>query len=182
MKEKILKLRSEGRSYNEIKKILNCSKSTISYYCGEDQKEKSLERTKKYRTNDYLIRKVDNWGRNKFKLGVRNFKGGRKDPHLKKKDEKFFTYKDVIDKFGYDVVCYLSGEKFNLVKDNNYALDHKIPRSRGGSNHLDNLGILHRTVNQMKGNLMKEEFIEWCVKILRYNGYKIKGDGDKRAK
>lgn len=33
MKEKILELRKKGYSYNEIKKELNCAKSTISYHC-----------------------------------------------------------------------------------------------------------------------------------------------------
>lgn len=40
MKEQILKLRSEGKTYTEIKEILKCSKGTISFYCGEGQKEK----------------------------------------------------------------------------------------------------------------------------------------------
>jgi DNA-binding CsgD family transcriptional regulator len=33
MKENILNLRNEGKSYNEISKILGCSKGTISYHC-----------------------------------------------------------------------------------------------------------------------------------------------------
>lgn len=33
MKEKIIKLRKDGKTYNEIQEILKCSKSTISYYC-----------------------------------------------------------------------------------------------------------------------------------------------------
>ena len=41
MKERILALRNEGLTYNEIKDLLGCSKSTISYHCGEGQKEKS---------------------------------------------------------------------------------------------------------------------------------------------
>ena len=41
MKDEILKLRSEGKTYSEIKKELGCSKSTISYYCGKGQKEKA---------------------------------------------------------------------------------------------------------------------------------------------
>jgi len=43
MKEKILRLRSEGKTYNEIQKELNCAKSTISYHCsinGKENKEK----------------------------------------------------------------------------------------------------------------------------------------------
>lgn len=49
MKEQILKLRAEGKTFNEIKNTLGCSKSTISYYCSEGQKEKNLQRTKKKR-------------------------------------------------------------------------------------------------------------------------------------
>lgn len=40
MKEKILKLREEGKSYNEIKKILGCSKGTISYHCAKIDNDK----------------------------------------------------------------------------------------------------------------------------------------------
>ena len=38
MKEKILKLRLEGKTYNEIQKELNCAKSTISYHCSVNGK------------------------------------------------------------------------------------------------------------------------------------------------
>ena len=43
MKEKILKLREEGKSYNEIKKILGCSKGTISYHCAKIDNNKIRE-------------------------------------------------------------------------------------------------------------------------------------------
>ena len=51
MKEQILKLRNEGKTYSEIKKILGCPKSTISYYCGNEQKEKTKNRIRKRRSN-----------------------------------------------------------------------------------------------------------------------------------
>ena len=35
MKDKILELRSQGKTYNEIVEILGCSKGTISYHCGK---------------------------------------------------------------------------------------------------------------------------------------------------
>lgn len=50
LKENILKLRNEGKTYDEIKKKLNCSKSTISYYC----KSYSL---KKVNINDEEVKK-----------------------------------------------------------------------------------------------------------------------------
>ena len=42
-RDKILKLRSEGMSYGEITKKLNCNKSTVAFYC----------------SGRYLLRKVD---------------------------------------------------------------------------------------------------------------------------
>ena len=48
MKEQILKLRQEGKTYKEITEILGCVKSTISYYCGKNQKQKMLNRKKIY--------------------------------------------------------------------------------------------------------------------------------------
>jgi len=61
MKEKILELRKEGKTYNQIVEILGCSKSTVSYYCGEGQKEKTRKRTDKLRNNNPIIQKLDNY-------------------------------------------------------------------------------------------------------------------------
>ena len=33
LKEKVLKLRGENKTYDEIKDLLGCSKATISYHC-----------------------------------------------------------------------------------------------------------------------------------------------------
>jgi len=46
MKEQILKLRDEGKNYNQIVEILGCAKSTVSYHCGKGQKEKAAKRQK----------------------------------------------------------------------------------------------------------------------------------------
>lgn len=42
MKTQILKLRKEGKSYNEISKILKCSKGTVSYHCKKLDDNKSI--------------------------------------------------------------------------------------------------------------------------------------------
>lgn len=44
MKERILKLREEGRTFNEIVKLLGCSKATINYHCSPGGKDKTRER------------------------------------------------------------------------------------------------------------------------------------------
>ena len=49
MKDKILKLRKEGKTYSEIVKKLGCSKSTVSYHCSPEVKTKQRERHNKAR-------------------------------------------------------------------------------------------------------------------------------------
>ena len=185
MKEEILKLRSEGKTYNEITKMLGCSKGTISYHCGKGQKEKTQERQNRRRDNCITL-KTDNFKYNKRNIinnvkSIKNFKGSVVDFQKRDNTKKWlsnkelettFTWKDVIDKFGEDTVCYLSGEKINLLI-NTYNFDHIIPASKGGLNTFDNLGILTEKVNKMKSDMTPDELIEMCVKILTYNGYKI---------
>lgn len=52
-KEDILRLRAEGKSYNEIKNELGCSKGTIAYHCGEGQKPKYAESSRQSRERTY---------------------------------------------------------------------------------------------------------------------------------
>lgn len=46
IKEQILFLRSQGKTYLQIKEELNCSPGTISYHCSKDGKEKAKNRSK----------------------------------------------------------------------------------------------------------------------------------------
>jgi len=52
MRKEILKLRKEGKTYNEIRKILGCAKSTISYHCTKKETEENLI----YMINDVSIK------------------------------------------------------------------------------------------------------------------------------
>ncbi len=177
MKDEIIRLWNEGYSYNNISKMLGCSKGTISYHCGKGQKEKTGIRRKKRREN-ILLAKVERFLYAKKKNvteSIRKFQ--KRDNSFKDKINpnisKTFKWNDVIEKFGENTKCYLSGEEINLY-ENNYNLDHILPTSRGGNNSLDNLGITHKIVNSMKSDLTPDELIEWCKKILEYNGYVIK--------
>ena len=176
MKDEILKLREEGKSYNEIMKILHCSKGTVSYYCGDNQKEKAIKRTQKRRKN-ILIVKLEHFKYRKnraLKEKVRRF--NKTDSSVKirvnKLIEPTFTVDDVINKFGMDTICYLSGERINLYEDT-YQFDHISPSSKSNDNTFENLGITHTIVNKMKSDLSVDEFLMWCVKILKHNGYTV---------
>jgi len=182
MEEQILKLRNEGKSYREIANILGCSRGSISYHCGEGQKEKTKKRVEKKRNSNKLIQKVERFKTKKIvknivykkiKNRTRSFqcKVGYKKVNVQ---ERNFTYHDVIKKFGTETICYLSGRKINLINDSNYSLDHIVPPKKGGKNILANLGITHKIVNSMKTDLMVGEFLEWCKIILVHNGYEVK--------
>jgi len=184
MKEEILKLRSEGKSYDEIKKILNCSKGTIAYHCGDGQKEKTTLRRRK-RDENVLARKTDCFKyaikvdkkvkpNKNFVESIRKFqkRDNQASGYVNKNLETTFVWKDVLEKFGESTICYLSGEPINLF-ENTYNFDHMIPTTRGGQNILSNLGILHEVVNMMKGDLLPDELIYWCEKILVHNGYEV---------
>lgn len=91
IKEQILKLRDEGKSYREIEKIVGCSKGTVAYHCGPGQKIKTLERVterrskarqfmQKYKTENnvcadckesypYWILEFDHLGNKDFTIG-----------------------------------------------------------------------------------------------------------------
>lgn len=47
LKEKILKLRKQGKSYNQISKELSCSKGTISFHCSKLEENKSIKKNNK---------------------------------------------------------------------------------------------------------------------------------------
>lgn len=61
--------------------------------------------------------------------------------------------------------CALSGEK---LTPNTAELDHKIPKSNGGEDTIENLQWLDRNVNKMKGRLTTEEFVAICRRVVQW--------------
>lgn len=167
MKEKILKLREEGKNYQEISTILGCAKSTVCYYCGTNQKEKSAERQKKNKKliKTQLYNRFDKFLRNK----LRNYKRGRPN-ELTRSDNK---YEDFYKKIIENPICYLTGDIINFEDASSYELDHIIPYSKGGKCDLINMGLTTKYANRAKSDLSVNDLIELCKKILTHNGYKI---------
>lgn len=50
LRDSIVEMREEGKTYTEIKNELGCSLGTISYYCGIGQREKTKKRGRDRRT------------------------------------------------------------------------------------------------------------------------------------
>lgn len=167
MKERILELRREGKSYKQIQKILNCSLSTISYHCGIGQKEKSKKRQNKNRkkAESELAKKYGRF----LSAKIKDYK--RSNPQ--KRTYNKGLYKEIYDILSRNPTCYLTGTPIDLSDTNSYQLDHIIPTSRGGDCSINNLGLCITQANISKNGMLLNEFIQLCVDICRHNGYKV---------
>jgi len=66
--------------------------------------------------------------------------------------------------------CIYTGE--NLVLGETASLDHVVPRSRGGSSEPENLQWVGKRINEMKGNLIHEEFLKIISDIFHYGVFR----------
>lgn len=162
MKEQILQLGAEGKTYKEIHEILGCSKSKISYYLGKGVKERTIERNKKAKkTARYILAsKID------FFISRSDYKGF----NYQKRDESVEAYHDKVNNSPY---CYLTGRKIDLEDSSSYHLDHKIPYHISKDNSVDNMELACRDANQSKAHMTLGEYIALCKEVLEHNGYKV---------
>jgi CRISPR/Cas system Type II protein with McrA/HNH and RuvC-like nuclease domain len=171
MKEEILKLRAEGKTYNQIVEILGCAKSTVAYHCGKGQKKKTYDRNKEWRKHNVLANKLSEC---KYRTRLQNScadfkrwtKGGRR-----KNVSKSFETKEAVKQMEQNPYCYLTGRKIDFTNPSSYHLDHKIPVSKNGGDSLDNLGLCCAEANKAKSDMTPEEFIDLCREVLEHNGY-----------
>lgn len=185
-KEDIIRLRNEGKSYNEIQAILGCSKSTISYHCGNGSEKERAKKSVSTRADiirkisafrsrtskeefDKQAKKKGNQKTEKLRVKTKTFKrAGLKTHGLVNNINKDYTYKDVLEKIGDNPKCYLTGDSIDLSDSASYQLDHIIPTSKGGTNDLDNLAICTKEANIAKSNLSIEELKDLCNKIINH--------------
>lgn len=205
-KENILKLRLEGKTYNEIAKELGCSKATISYHCGKGQKKKYLERQRRFKKENPLSVKIDKFKqegirdkkRKTLKMKCRDFQR-RGQKTIENKDQfinndyllaefvkKTFSLDEVLEEIKKNPFCYLTGDPIDYNDPQSYQFDHKIPVTKGGDNSFKNLGICIPQANIIKSTLTVEELLNIAEKILKHHGYKIEkpmeSKLDKRAR
>ena len=185
MKEKILELRKLGKSYNEIQLTLGCSKSTISFHCGLGQKLKNTQRRRKFRAKQHPFTiKLDSFTTVYNKPNSKNLSSnnkklikGKLETFCRKSNGDFMkpniTLEDLINKFGENPKCYLTGQDIDIFQPRTYSFDHVIPKSRGGQNTLNNLQICTKQINMSKTDMTPDEFLNMCKTVLEYNGYQI---------
>lgn len=177
MKEKILELRSKGYTYDQIQQELGCSKGTISYHCGDGQKEKTNERNRK-NWKKLIHSKIEAFNKIK-KLKKKSLKRNLDIKLIYSKICKFngdsdnmnnLKLEEFMEKYeGKEVKCYLTGDLIDITKPRTYEFDHIIPKSRNGDSSIENLGICTRQANRSKSDMTCEEYLELCKKVILYH-------------
>jgi 5-methylcytosine-specific restriction endonuclease McrA len=181
MKDKILKLRKQGLTYAKIAESLNCAKSLVCYYCGNNQKLKMKQRQTKRRQKSHPFEmKLYNFTASPTSNKKSTIRRSKRTNHpyydkwyitMRKKTD--ITIQDLINKFGENPKCYLTGDDIDINDVKSYHFDHVIPKSRGGDNSLDNIQIATKIANLSKSGMTPDEFIFLCKKVLEHNGYTI---------
>ena len=176
LKPDILRLRADGLSYNQIAQTLNCSKSVISYHCGDGsersrarnfyKQKDTLQKAIRTKMNSFKSRHLTKVISSKTKTFKRRTKSNK--TIVNNISEGNYGYKDVLAKIGPNPQCYLTGQSIDLYKGDTYEFDHIIPISLGGTNDLSNLQITSKHANQAKGSLTVEEFYRLCERVIEY--------------
>lgn len=79
-------------------------------------------------------------------------------------------WKELLDLFSkQNGKCAYTREA--LVLGGNASIDHKLPRSRGGKNLIENLQWTTWIVNRVKTDMTHQEFIELCGKVSAGGGH-----------
>jgi hypothetical protein len=188
-RDKIIELRNQGKSYKQIKSLLGCSLGTICYHLGSGQKEKHLirDRNKRQGWHPFHLKMIHFKENKKLKL-INTIITSSIKKQFKTKIEDFcryrikgkmiynpptFTLEQLIEKVGENPICYLTGQKIDISQPKNYSFDHIVPRSQGGDNSLENLGLCTKQANLSKTDMTLEEYLNHCKKVLETHGFKI---------
>ncbi len=175
-RDKIIELFNQGKSRTEICEILNCGKSLVCYHLTDGQKSRNYEKVKQRRTNPLIV-KMETFKNTKSsspKIPNKNIKRAIYEKiykfinveHSMTTEVISFTYEELLNKIGPEPKCYLTGQSIDLNKPSTYSLDHKMPKSRGGANSLDNLGLCTKQANMAKCDLTVEEFKLLCQTVV----------------
>jgi len=158
LEDDIKRLRNEGYSYNQITKELGCSKGTVGYHLTPNEKNRAKKRLRNMRKNP-LYRRSMEW----------EFKSLEGKDIFRRYPSRVISTREYI-RTKYDDKCWITGRK--LSKDlRKIVFDHKIPKARGGSNDISNMGPATPEGNASKSDMLIEEYLELCKDALEYHGY-----------
>lgn len=131
LKIRILELRGEGKSYNEIVEILKCSKSIVSYYCGKgvkaEQQKRLLKRNAEFATRLKIERggKCERCGYDKCLAALHfHHRNPKEKTRIKLNGRYSIGINDIAHYKGHNY-ARLESEKCELLCANCHAEEHE---------------------------------------------------------
>lgn len=158
--------------YKRVAKQVGCSPNLVRYHTDPLEVQRNRSRKKDYfkNLNGVLKRKKDNFqciGPRIRQSAISGRKSAGRVPSA-------FTAEELREKLESNPRCYLTGRSVDLLAPATYQLDHIHPASRGGTNELDNCGLVCKPANMAKGNMLHSEFLELCREVLEHHGFTVK--------
>jgi 5-methylcytosine-specific restriction endonuclease McrA len=169
LKEQVLAQRQEGKTLQQIRRILGCSLSTIAYHIYGRTKKSTKKRTYRRRK---LVGRFDNKTQNGI-LYRKYYQFFRLGKWRKLVLPPAFTFQELLDALPEKPVCYITGEPLCYSDSGSYSFDHATPTSRGGSNDLSNLKLASAKANRAKSDMTEAELIEFCKQVLLHHGHVV---------
>lgn len=138
----------DHKQYNKEYRIKHKHEWKIKY--GETDKKWRLKNKDKIklRLNEWKIKNSQ-----RQKRLMQSAFANAKYPGIINADLVQMVYEDNIKQFG-TLTCYLCLNPISFGKD---SLDHKVSKTRGGTNEYSNLAIAHRSCNSKKRCLLLDE-------------------------
>lgn len=158
MKDLIFNLKKENPhwGYQRIADVVGCSKNTVKYWLLPEERDNNRLRMQRRHPLEKKISRFCSCDGNK------KLQSKRKVTQL----EKTIPLTIVLDRFGSNPTCYLTGELIDLYKPSSYSLDHIIPLNQGGSSKIENMGLCSTKANLAKSGLTPEQFKILCQSVL----------------
>lgn len=171
-RHKIFELRANGFSMAKIAKEIGTYESKIRYILVPNSKEKYMACKKRWqeknksKTVKYTQKNRANF--NADTLYAQRIMGAFGRRVRKGEINKHQLVNDFFQKFGRKeyYTCYLTGQ---TVPASKISLDHISPYTNGMDDNMDNIDITFWEINDMKGRLPLERFIELCKMVASHN-------------
>ena len=176
-------LHKHGWSYRAIANVIGCTPPTVANWCNEDMAETTRKRTREYWNDPARRKRYTRTVSLYIKDRMLNDPKYRLDMQTRKRERSLLLarggYELLIEKA--DSICGICGEPLpqDIYNGRLVHMDHIIPRGdkHRGSDHIDNLHLVHAHCNLVKGNRLIEEI---DVEILAEHIRKY-GDGNAKG-
>ena len=174
----------DGLSNRAISKECDCTEKMVEFYLNRLMSKVNHKRRKtpaykakhkpRSKIPKYFIDRVTSFKKRKSETAEEKYtKVLKRRIYTFTKGNNMFTPKELLEKISKEPKCWITGKSIELKDTSSWQLDHKVPKSQGGENTLENCDIATKDANSCKGPLLMEDFISICIQTLENHGFSV---------